>query len=250
MKSFLTEIKKTKGRLVWGVPLGVLLLDFVWMYWIFSRSKEPELAQGYYQLMMNLPLVNTVTVPVMAAVIASRLCDMENKGNTWKMLCTLQEKSRIYFNKFLLGGMYIFGFSLLQLCMIVFLVKLYHVPQRMQAEQLAYFFCATLITSLVLLLLQEILSLMMENQLYPLFIGIIGTFIGLFSWFFPNLPFRYMIPWGYYCVGCTINNTWNKATRVVHFYTVPFSCAWFAVLLCFAAVLYLYGRNLVLRKEV
>lgn len=249
MKSFLAEIRKAKGRFIWGALFGVLLLDFVWMYWIFSRADEAELAEGYYQLLMNLPLINTITVPVMAAVVASRLCDMENKGNTYKLLCTLQEKSGILRSKFLLGGLYILCFSILQLGLILFLVRIYRIPQELQAEQMGYFFFSTFVTSTVLLLLQEILSLMMDNQVYPLFIGIIGTFIGLFSWFFPNLPFRYLIPWGYYCVGCTINNTWNPTTRIMHLYTIPFSCGGFAALLLFAAALYLYGRNLFLKKE-
>lgn len=250
MKGFLTEVKKTKGKFVWGALLGVLLLDLVWLYWIFSDLDEAQLAEGYYEMLMNLPLINTITVPVMAAVIASRLCDMENKGNTYKLLCTLQEKSAIFRNKLILGSLYILIFTILQLCLVAFLVWRYQVPQELEAEQMAYLFFSTCVTTIVLLLLQEILSLIMDNQLYPLFIGLIGTFTGLFSWFFPNLPLRYIIPWGYYCVGCTVNNIYYKETRIVHFFTVPFSYGGFAALLLFAVVLYIYGKNLFLKKEV
>lgn len=251
MKGFLTEIKKTKGRLLWGVPACILLLDFVWMYWIMSRAKGEELAQGYYQLLMNLPIVNTITIPVMAAVMASRLCDMENKGNTYKLLCTLQEKGAIFFNKLLLGSLYMLCFACLQLCLVAFLGWRYRIPQEWPAGQAGYFFVATFVTSVVLLLLQEILSLRMENQLYPLFIGLIGTFAGLFSWFFPNLPLRYVIPWGYYCVGCTINmEAWDRETRIVRLYAIPFPYLNFALFLLFALLLYLYGRNLFLKREV
>lgn len=250
MKGFLTEIKKTKGKFIWGILLGGLLLDFVWLYWIFSRLDDVERAEGCYYLLMNMPVVNTVTLPIMAAVVASRLCDMENKGNTYKLLCTLQEKGEIFRNKLILGSLYILFFSLLQLCLIFFLVWNYRIPQELSVGQVGYFFFSTLVTSIVLLLLQEILSLMMDNQLYPLFIGLIGTFIGLFSWFFPNLPLRYMIPWGYYCVGCTVNYIYDKETRVMEFFTIPFSYGGFAALLLFAVLLYLYGRNLFLKKEV
>lgn len=250
MKGFVTEIKKTKRKWMWGAPLGIFLVDLAWMYWVFSGMKREELADGFYQLLMNLPLVNTITLPILAAVLASRLCDMENKGNTYKLLCTLQEKGAIFRNKFILGGLYILLFALFQVGMIVFLVWGYRIPQELEANQMAYFFLSTCATTIVLLLLQEILSLMMDNQLYPLFIGLIGTFAGLFSWFFPNLPLRYVIPWGYYCVGCTINNIYYKETREVFFYTIPFSYGGFAALLLFAAALYFYGRNLFLKKEV
>lgn len=250
MKSFLTEIKKAKGKLLWSILLGVLLLDFVWMCWIFSDADETALTEGCYQLLMNLPMVNTITMPIMAAVTASRLCDMENKGNTYKLLCTLQKKGGIFRNKFILGSLYILLFSLLQLGMILLLTKMFRVSQELPADQIGYFFLSTFATTIVLLLLQEILSLMMDNQLYPLFIGLIGTFAGLFSWFFPNLPLRYIIPWGYYCVGCTINMDYNETTRVARFFTVPFSYTAFAILLLFAILLYLYGKNLFLKKEV
>ncbi len=250
MKGFVTEIKKTKRKWMWGAPLGIFLVDLAWMYWVFSGMEREELADGFYQLLMNLPLVNTITLPILAAVLASRLCDMENKGNTYKLLCTLQEKGAIFRNKFILGGLYILLFSLFQLGMIVFLVWGYRIPQELETDQIAYFFLSTCATTIVLLLLQEILSLMMDNQLYPLFIGLIGTFAGLFSWFFPNLPLRYVIPWGYYCVGCTINNIYYKETREVFFYTIPFSYGGFAALLLFAAALYFCGRNLFLKKEV
>lgn len=250
MKGFVTEIKKTKRKWMWGAPLGIFLVDLAWMYWVFSGMEREELADGFYQLLMNLPLVNTITLPILAAVLASRLCDMENKGNTYKLLCTLQEKGAIFRNKFILGGLYILLFSLFQLGMIVFLVWGYRIPQELETDQMAYFFLSTCATTIVLLLLQEILSLMMDNQLYPLFIGLIGTFAGLFSWFFPNLPLRYVIPLGYYCVGCTINNIYYKETREVFFYTIPFSYGGFAALLLFAAALYFYGRNLFLKKEV
>ena len=251
MKGFLTEIKKAKGKLLWAVPMCILLLDFVWMYWVMSKVEGEELAEGYYRLLMNLPMVNTITVPVMAAVVASRLCDMENKGNTYKLLCTLQEKGSIFWNKLLWGSFYLFCFTCLQLCLIVFLGWRYRIPQELPVNQMGYFFFATFATSVILLLLQEILSLRMDNQLYPLFIGLIGTFVGLFSWFFPNLPLRYMIPWGYYCVGCTINmEAWDKETRVIHLCTIPFPYVGFAVLLLFGLLLYVYGRNLFVKKEV
>lgn len=249
MRSLITEIKKTKRRFIWAMLPAVLLLDFVWMGWIFAKAQAQELAEGYYNLLTNLPMINTITLPIMMAVIASRLCDMENKGNTYKLLCTLQKKGEIFRNKLILGSLYLLVFTILQFFVIRILGWQYQIPQVFPWEQVGYYLLSTFITSLILLLLQEILSLMMDNQLYPFFIGLMGTFLGIFSWFFPN-QLRYVIPWGYYSVGCTISYTWDRDTRIMDFYTVPFSYGGFAVLLLFGVFIYVFGKHLFVGKEI
>lgn len=250
MRSLMTEIKKTKGRFVWVMLPAALLFEFAWIFWALGKMDAQDLAQGYYMLLLDLPLVNTIIVPLILAVVASRLCDTENKGNTYKLLCTLEEKGTLFRDKFLLGSLYVLGFVLLQLALIAFFGFYYSMTQEIPWREIGYFFVSTLVVSLVILLLQIILSLMMDNQLYPLFIGLIGTFIGLFSWFFPNLPLRYLVPWGYYCVGCTINYNYYEETRIMECYTIPFSFAGFAVLILFGILLYAYGRFLFVKKEV
>lgn len=250
MTVFLTEVKKTKNRYIWLMFPAILLFDYGWMAWMMRKAKETELLQGYYRLLMTFPLINTIIMPLTIAVIASRICDVENKGNTYKLLCTLENKSTIFRNKFLLGGIYLLGFTVLQILLILFLGWNCRITQAIPWEHVIYFGISTFVTGLVIYLLQQILSLMMDNQLYPLFIGLIGTFVGLFSWFFPNLPLRNLIPWGYYCVGTTINMIWFEEERVVEYFTVPFSYGWFIVHTLFAVLLYQYGQNLLNKKEV
>ena len=113
--SFTAEQQKQRRRRIWIVPLGFLVILFLWAF-IGKRSLSAEdLARGYSYTLYQFPLLNVVLVPVMTAVIASRLCDMEIKGNTLKLLCTLQKRSSFYDWKFihelkylliyLLGGM-------------------------------------------------------------------------------------------------------------------------------------------------
>ena len=91
--SFTAEQQKQRRRRIWIVPLGFLVILFLWAF-IGKRSLSAEdLARGYSYTLYQFPLLNVVLVPVMTAVIASRLCDMEIKGNTLKLLCTLQTVS-------------------------------------------------------------------------------------------------------------------------------------------------------------
>lgn len=250
MRSFITEVKKTRGRLLGLMFPSAFLLNLLWICWTLQDLTEAKLAQGYYILLLNMPMINTIIVPMIIAAVASRICDTENKGATYKLLCTLQEKSSIFRNKLVLGGCYLLVFVIMQFLLILILGRYFRFSQPVPWEHIGYCLLSAFITGLVIMLLQEILSLMMDNQLYPLFIGLIGTFLGLFSWFFPNLPLRYLIPWGYYCVGCTINYNYYEETRVMDCYTVPFSWGGFSILIIFGILLYGYGRHLFLEKEV
>ena len=80
-----------------------------------SYLAKPEAsAEGYFNLLFQLPLLNTIFLPLILAVMASRICDAENKGNTYKLLCTMQEKKKIFDAKLLLGGIYILFLTLLE----------------------------------------------------------------------------------------------------------------------------------------
>ena len=166
------------------------------------------------------------------------------------MLCTLEPRLSIYHTKMLVGSLYLLFFSLAETAMIPILANIYEVRQPLPYYNLGVFFLSTFIVSFVLMLIQQPLSLMSSNQLFPIFFGIGGTFVGLFSWFFPNINLRYFLPWGYYCVGTTINMDYDEATRIVTYYTIPFPIKFFLCFLLFGIIVYLFGRRQFMKKEV
>ena len=110
--SFTAEQQKQRRRRIWIVPLGFLVILFLWAF-IGKRSLSAEdLARGYSYTLYQFPLLNVVLVPVMTAVIASRLCDMEIKGNTLKLLCTLQKLISFYDWKFIHELKYLLIFTI------------------------------------------------------------------------------------------------------------------------------------------
>lgn len=88
------ELKKIRGRFLWALPLVVVGMEFLWMMSNSYLAKPEASAEGYFNLLFQLPLLNTIFLPLILAVMASRICDAENKGNTYKLLCTMQEKKR------------------------------------------------------------------------------------------------------------------------------------------------------------
>ena len=90
-----------------------------------------------------------------------------------------------------------------------------------------------------------------ENQIIPLAAGLFGSFIGLFSWFFPDTSlFRWIFVWGHYSLLHFTGYTWDEATRVMTFYDADPSRAALGMVLALLVFGYLVCRQVFIRKEV
>lgn len=244
------EYRKTKRRFLWLLPFGVVFAEFLWTI-TNSYLRQPEVArQGCYTLLFQFPLYNTIFMPLTLAVMASRVCDAENKGNTYKLLCTMQQKKIIFDAKLLMGVIHLLVFTTLEAGVIPLLANLLSFTQKLPVRHYLVFLAVFFLVSLVLYLLQLILSLLIPNQLIPLFVGLLGSMVGIFSAFFPLGSLAGLAPWGYYMVGMTVSSVYEKSTRSMYLEEVPFARGWFAVFLAAAVLLYLAGKHLFLKKEV
>lgn len=250
MRLFQTELKKIRHRHIGLLYLGALAVTLLWMVWAMSDMDDVIIKQGYYYLFLSIPMINGVFLPTIIACVESRLCDMEIKGNTFKVLCTMQPRSSIYHIKLLLGLLYLFCFTIAETALIPILGICFHVRQTLDLKLLLLFSFSTFTVSLILMIMQQSLSLLSHNQLFPLFFGVGGTFIGIFSWFFPNLPIRYLLPWGYYCVGSSINMNYEAATHTVTYYAIPFPKEFFLCIPIWGIPALLLGRRLFMKKEI
>ncbi len=253
MRLFLTELKKTRRRhigLVYAAALGLMI---IWALWAMSRMQARNdviTQQGYYYLLANFPLMNSFFLPVIIACAESRLCDMELKGNTFKLLCTMQPRHSIYHIKLLLSFLYLLFFTTTQTALIYAFCSFFHVTQPAPAENILLFFLASLTVGTVLIIIQQSLSLLSENQLFPLFVGVGGTFAGIFSGFFPQMPVKYLLPWGYYSAFLTVSLDYEEASRTVTYYPVPFALPLFTGFVVFGIIAYLFGKDRFMKKEV
>jgi Uncharacterized protein conserved in bacteria len=243
------EVKKTKYRKIWLVILGICLLHFMWLTWILVKSDSNRMKEAYDYILFEFPLLNSITLPVVIAMIASRLCDIENKGNTLKLLYTIQKKGSVFDCKLLLGSFYIALIVALQILMVKIQSILFHFGVSMPEKQMFCYAISTFLVSFAILIIQQILSLLFDNQIAPLAIGLFGSFIGLFSLFFPKTVQR-LVLWGYYSIFSTVGSSWNKDTRVMKFFEVPFDSFTLVGFILFILIIYLLGKNLFLRKEV
>ena len=250
MRAFLCECKKVKGKLL-AVLLPVLFFVLLWAGWIDSSRDAAALRDFYTASTIDLLELNGIFLPVSLAVIASRLMDLETKGNTLKLLCTVQPKSGIFLHKLLLAALHLFFFFALEAAGIRALGAALGVTQPFPALDYLRLEGVAFLTSLLILLLQFFLSLRLENQLYPLFVGLVGSFVGLFSMLLPmDNRWHYFLPWTYFLIGASVKMDFNEATQKVSFPRVPFDTRGLLILLAFTAVAFLAVRRAFLKKEV
>ena len=243
------EAMKEKGKRNSLVPLSFLVLVFFWTLFLLKGIKPEELPFGYSSLLYQYPVMNAILIPLMVSVTASRICDMEVKGDTMKILFTLEKRGHFFDCKFLMGMKYLFIFFIGQTALIPVFGKLFSFTQKLPLKQLPLFFISSLSVGTALLLLQEILSLFSHNQILPLIVGLAGSFLGLFSLFFPENIMR-LVLWGYFAIFSTTGMNWDKTTRISTYYEIPFPIFTFFLFLIFCAAAFLLCRTLIQKKEV
>lgn len=243
------ETMKQKGKRNILVPLAFLALLFFWTLFLLKGIKQEELPSGYFSLLYQYPVMNAILVPLMVSVVASRICDMEVKGDTMKILFTLEKRGHFFDCKFLMGMKYLVLFFAGQTALILLSGKLFGFTQEIPWKHLVLFFISGFSVAAALLLLQEILSLFSRSQIFPLVVGLAGSFLGLFSMFFPAKIMR-LVLWSYFAVFSTTGLNWDKTTRISTYYEIPFPVSTFLLFLVFCIAAFLLCRTLIQKKEV
>lgn len=243
------EQKKTRHRHIWLVPSCFFLFECIWIVWQLGNAGPEELTNGYPMLFYHMPVMNTILLPLMAAVIASRLCDMEIKGDTLKLLYTMQQPSGFFDCKFLGGAKYFLFFILGHGILFLLLGRIYHFKNPLKPYMLLFYLVSTFSVSVILLAIQQTLSLMSVSQIMPLVVGLAGSFLGLFSLFFPD-PAAKLVIWGYFAAFPCVKMNWNPSDRIMRFSEIPVSVPGFLIFLTAGVCIYIICRTLVTKKEV
>ena len=107
MKTLQLEFYKIKRRKVWLTTFAMLAVQMLWGMWNFRNPKDWELECGGMALLYMFSLLDGVMMPTIMSVLASRLADIEHKGNTYKQLETLRSAGSLYHAKALCGSIII-----------------------------------------------------------------------------------------------------------------------------------------------
>ncbi len=249
MKELIVEYRKQRHLFVWLIPLAFLAALFLWGGAGQRNLSDYDLAQGYSYLLCQLPVLNCIIMPIMLAVIASRICDIEVKGQTWKLLFTLQDKGRFYDRKFLTEFLYLLLFCVGELGILLLYGRIYGYTEPIPAILCLRHLAAALLAGSAVLTLQHVLSLLSVNQIVPLLTGLAGSFLGLFSEFFPAAVAR-LVLWGYFGAFTPYRIDWDEAAGEVLLVPKIFPTGLFIGFFIFTVLFSLLCRYIFVRKEL
>ncbi len=249
MKALAMEFYKTRRRRVWAIVAALIFVQLLWGIWAARNMDTRDLQQGWMFCLYQFPALNSIMMPVIAAVVASRLSDVEHKGQALKLLETVVSPGRLFGAKFLCGTLYMLAVVVLQLLVIVFMGYAKGFEGGVPFDKLLYYLLFTTAVNLTILLLQQVLSLLFVNQMVSFSVGLIGGLAGLFSMFLPQDLGRFLL-WGYYGVLMLVRMDWDRDTRIVDYYYVPADWTGFIILAVMFCTIYMIGRTLFVRKEM
>ena len=249
MKLLKLEFYKCRRRKIVLVCTAVLAAQLLWMGAFFARQDGEDLKWGWMLLLYNLSMVDAILLPLSVATLASRSCELEYKGGTWKLLETMASPGSLYAAKLEWGALVLAALLLIRSALFLAVGIELGFQGEIPWGRFGLFTLISWVVSMMVYALQQGLSLHFPNQAAALVCGIAGSFLGILSMLFPPALIR-CVPWGYYGLLALVGMDWDAATQVTAFHWQwpnPADCM---LLLLWAAVFLAAGRTLFLRKEV
>lgn len=249
MKLLRLEFYKCRRRKIVLVCAAVLAVEFIWMEAFFARQDAEDLKWGWMLLLYNLAMVDAIVLPLSVATLASRSCELEHKGNTWKLLETMTSPASLYAAKLAWGALVLAALLIIRSGLFLSVGIAQGFQGAVPWGRFGLFTLISWAVSMMVYALQQGLSLRFTNQAAALVCGIAGSFLGILSMLFPPALVR-CVPWGYHGLMSLVFMDWNKVTQVTRFYWRWPPVTDVALLILWMAVFLIVGRILFVRKEV
>ncbi|ERI10386.1 ABC transporter permease [Aneurinibacillus aneurinilyticus] len=243
------EFYKIRHKKIFLMIVFLLCIELFWAFMSgsISLSRDPD-AVSWEVIITIIAQMNGLFLPILTAVIVSRICDMEHKGNTWKMLMAASVKrEQIYAAKYICACSLILFVIVLQLVAIVVFCQSKSLTSPIPWELLVQTAMGTLVTSMAVIALQQWISLAVPNQAFALCLGMLGGFIGITASLFPGMV-RHFFIWSYYNELSPIVMKYINSSVV--YVTQGLSFPFVGGLLLFSVLLYAVGNFYICRKEV
>lgn len=249
MKTLQLEFYKIRRRNVWLSMFAMLGVQLLWGLWAMRAPKDWELASGWMSLLYSLSILDGLMMPTIMSLLASRLADIEHKGNTYKQLRTLRPAASLYHAKALCGAIILM--VLLASQATVFILYGYSLGYEGNPDLKYYLLSYGLkfASCLSLFLLQLLLSMVFANQTIPLVIGLGGSMVALLVMLVSHYSF---LPWGGILSSSLVGMDWDKASRIITYYYREYSPVEIASVVCifvWVAIFYAAGRRIFTHRE-
>lgn len=243
------EYFKIRRKKIGIMMILFLVVELLWASMSISRSiaNNPDHAV-WESIFFSISSMNGLFMPMITAVVVSRICDMEHKGSTWKMLvATNVGRGRLYTAKYICtNSLILYGIMVQALFIIVFgLIKEF--PGTVPIDLLFRFIGGTLLTTLAVTALQQWISFAVKNQAFALCLGMLGGFIGMTAGLFPAAV-RHLFIWSYYLELSPV--TYRYAESASEYMVQPESFGIVLSALTMTILFYIAGNIHVSRQEI
>lgn len=248
MKYLSLEFFKMRHR---GIFLTILALVSTGLAWctiplkkqLAPMASDPS-AASWEALIFSAIMMKGLIFSVIIAVTVCRVNDMEYKGNTWKLLeSSAQTRESIWAVKFLSVFLLLALAQVLEGIYLLIYGAILHIAEPFPLPAFLNCFFGSLTVSAAIILLQQWISMTVENQLVAMATGILGSFIGLFGMFIPT-AFRWPFIWTYYIALSPA--TYDNAGKMVR---LPISVTPTLTALAAAVLLFFLGRRQFIKTE-
>lgn len=243
------EFKKMKRKKIGLTMCALIGVMFAWLLWNSKNPSERALLQGWLNHLQTQPLLCAILMPTFMSVLASRLADLEHKGNTYKQLKTLRSAGTLFRAKVLCGLLFILLMTTANYAFLLLLGYRYGYAGSPDAKAYLFSFAAQVICCFSLYLLQLDLSLLFFNQMIPLVVGLCGSLLGVLLMYVKMYSF---LPWGGFLSSAIVVMDWNPETRIINYYYrdySPVELAALCMIVVWVVVFYIAGKILFTRKE-
>lgn len=252
MKQLKLEFIKNRIPILIILTFFFLAINFIWCSYGLRTSSDSQRQWGWMILLYQMPILNAILAPSFVAVIASRIADVEHKGEVLKLLYTLQSRSSLYHAKLSIGLLFCFLLSLGQMVVTIFTGVVFHFEHAVPLDKMSLYFFFSFLVTFASYILQLNLSLFIHNQMVSLCIGITGSFCGLFLMFLYQYPIlQHVVLWtNYVTLTLCIMSDYDEKTRYIAYTWRTVNYWGLLAITIWTVLLYIVGRRLLAKEEV
>jgi len=201
------EFKKSRHKHSLLLLATAVLLNY---FYLFHGSSPDQ--REWYNVFFAIPLINTLILSVLMAVIASQSVDMEHKGDMWNLLPTLESRASIYLGKLFYGFIHLTLFCLLQMGIVILTGVRLGYEGNIPFSVIGSTFLAELVSGMIVYQVQCLLSFLFPSQFAALSIGFGGTLAGLFLAYVSTKAWT---PWSVLLSLSPIGMDYQRASRTM-----------------------------------
>lgn len=249
MKAIVLEFYKLRRKRIWVMMALFLSAEMIWacLALTMSMSRNPGTA-GWEAIIATVASMNGLFLPLMSAIVVSRICDMEHKGNTWKLLiATNMKPSHIYLAKYACANTMLLYYMVLQTGVLAVFGRWYGLTDPIPFALLGLHIGGSILATMAIVAVQQWVSMSVKNQAFALGLGMIGGFIGMTADLFPAAVRRLFI-WSYYSGLSPV--TYQYGDQTARYIIQPAGMGVLAAVVLIAGIGYVAGSVHVSRQEM